>query len=54
MRLSVAGADVLTQELWTAASMFPIDDPMVALVAAAIGKTPEDALAVIQLVETYV
>jgi hypothetical protein len=54
VRAAVAGADVLTQELWTAASMFPIDDPMVAAVAAAIGKTPDDVLAVFQLAETYV
>jgi hypothetical protein len=35
VRAAVAGADPLTQELWMAASVFPIDDPMVAAVAAA-------------------
>ena len=54
VRAAVAGADALTQELWTAASVFPIDDPMVAAVAAAIGKTSDDVLAVFQLAETYV
>jgi hypothetical protein len=54
VRAAVAGADDLIQELWTAASVFPIDDPMVAAVAAAIGKTPDDVLAVFQLAETYV
>jgi hypothetical protein len=54
VRAAVAGADPLTQELWTAANMFPIDDPMVGAVAAAIGKTPDDVIAVFQLAETYV
>jgi hypothetical protein len=54
VRGAVAGADPLTQELWAAASVFPIDDPMVGAVAAAIGKTPDDVLAVFQLAETYV
>jgi hypothetical protein len=54
VRAAVAGANPLTQELWTAASIFPIDDPMVAAVAQAIGKTPDDVLAVFQLAETYV
>jgi hypothetical protein len=34
--------------------MFHIDDPMVADVAAAIGKTPDGVVAVFQLAETYV
>ena len=54
IRAAVAGADPLTQELWAAASVFPIDDPMVAAVSTAIGKTPDDVLAVFQLAETYV
>jgi hypothetical protein len=37
-----------------AASMFQIDDPLVAGVAAAIGKTPDGVVAVFQLAETYV
>jgi hypothetical protein len=54
VRAAVARADPLTQELWAAASVFPIDDPMAAAVAAAIGKTPDDVLAVFQLAEIYV
>jgi hypothetical protein len=54
VRAAVAGADVLTQELWTAANEIAFDDPMVAGVAAAIGKTPDDVLAVFQLAEAYV
>ena|SRR5258708_39681496 len=54
VRGAVAGADVLTQELWSAASTFPMDDPMVGAIGAAIGKAPADILAVFQLAETYV
>jgi hypothetical protein len=53
VRAAVAGADPLTQELWAAANEISVDDPMVAAVAAAIGKTPDDVLAVFQLAETY-
>lgn len=53
VRAAIAGADDLTQELWNSASLFASDDPIVAKIASALGRTSGEIAEVFELAATY-